>query len=51
MIPVLAKTHLAGQAEELHEQIRSNAATLKPGSEMVQSCADLQEAQNHHGKT
>lgn len=32
------------QAEELHEQIRLNAATLKPGSEMVQSCADLQEA-------
>ena len=34
------------QAEELHEQIRFNAATLQPGSEMVQSCADLQEAQN-----
>eukprot|EP00435_Cladocopium_sp_Y103_P023058 s2837_g5.t1 len=32
------------QAEELHEQIRLNAATLQPGSEMVQSCADLQEA-------
>lgn len=37
-------TQALEQAEELHEQIRSNAATLKPGSEMVQSCADLQEA-------